>query len=329
MHTRKGLMAVLLAAVVAVVGSVTSDAKRGDRDRDGGDRHGQDKTRVYTLPANAGNPEGIAFDRRTGAFYVSEARPGSDGQAGRVWRGTLDDPTLEAFLPSDPGRQASIGLKVRRDRLYIAGGQGGNVDVHDLETKELVARFQLCSGCFVNDLAVARNGDVFATESLQTPQVIYRIPASSVEAGGGPVDPITVTPPVTPAPGFNDNGIALTRNDRFAIFVQSNTGKLFRLNTRTRRTREIAVRGDSLENGDGLVLKGRTLYVVRNQNDLIAKAKLNGRLTRARVVKRITNPTFEDPTTAALAGGRLLVVNSEFFETPPTPPYTVSSIKAR
>ncbi|HEX2234370.1 MAG TPA: hypothetical protein VHG69_13505 [Thermoleophilaceae bacterium] len=322
MTKRKGLMAVLLAMVVLVAGSVTSDARRGDR----GERRGQ-ATRVYTLPANAGNPEGVAFNRRTGAFYVSEARPGSDGQSGRVWRGTLRDPTLEEFLPPDPARPASVGLKVHRGRLYIAGGQEGTVEVRRLSDKSLVARFALCEGCFVNDLAVARNGDVFATESLQAPQVIYRIPASSVDAGGGPVDPITVTPPVTPAAGFNDNGIVLTRRDRFAIFVQSNTGKLFRLNTRTRQTREITVSGGELTNGDGLVLRGRTLYVVRNQNELIAKAKLNGRLTRARVVKQVTDPTFEDPTTAALARGRLLVVNSDFFPPPQGPPFTVSRIK--
>jgi hypothetical protein len=157
--------------------------------------------------------------------------------------------------------------------------------------------------------------------------VIYRIPAASVNAGGGPVDPITVTPPVTPATGFNDNGIALTRGDRFAVFVQSNTGKLFRLNTRTRRTREISVRGGELTSGDGIVLRGRTLYVVRNQNELIAKVKLNGRVTRGRIVKQVTDPTFEDPTTAALARGRLLVVNSEFFTQPETPPFTVSRVR--
>jgi sugar lactone lactonase YvrE len=323
MTKHKGLMAVLLAALVAVAGGVTSEARPGQ-----GKGKGK-KTRVYTLPANAGNPEGVAFDRRTGRFYVSEAQPGSDGQSGRVYRGTLRDSTLEEFLPASPTRPATIGLKVRRGRLYIAGGPAGDVEVYNLSTKALVAQFQLCSSCFVNDLTVARNGDVFATESLQAPQVIYRIPAAAVNAGGGAVDPITVTPPVTPAPGFNDNGIAATRSGRFVVFVQSNVGKLFRLNTQTRQTREITVRGGELTNGDGIVLKGRTLYVVRNRNELIAKVKLDGQLRRGRIVKEITNSTFEDPTTAALARGRLLVVNSDFFPPPAGPPFTVSSIKKR
>ena len=321
MNRFKAFITLLLAGVLAVAGGVTSEAKSG---------HGKSKTRVFTLPATAGNPEGVAFDKRTGNFYVSEAAPGSDGQSGRVYQGSLHDPTLEEFLPPSATRPATVGLKVHRGRLYVAGGPAGDVEVYDLSTKGLVAQFQLCTGeCFINDLAVKRNGDVFATESLQDPQVVYRIPNSSVDAGGGPVDPITVTPPVTFAPGFNDNGIAVTRNGRFAVFVQSNTGKLWRLNLKTRQTREIAVSGGELTNGDGIVLRGRTLYVVRNQNQLIAKVKLNGRLRRGRIVKEITDPTFEDPTTAALARGRLLVVNSDFFPPPQGPPFTVSSIKAR
>ena len=46
-------------------------------------------------------------------------------------------------------------------------------------------------------------------------------------------------------------------------------------------------------------------------------------------MKEITDPTFEDPTTAALAHGRLLVVNSDLLPPPQGPPFTVSSIKAR
>ena len=38
-----------------------------------------------------------------------------------------------------------------------------------------------------------------------------------------------------------------------------------------------------------------------------------------------TDPSFEGPTTAAIAGNRLLVVNSQ-FSGPGTPPFTVSSI---
>jgi Cu-Zn family superoxide dismutase len=49
------------------------------------------------------------------------------------------------------------------------------------------------------------------------------------------------------------------------------------------------------------------------------------------VVQRVTDPGFDDPTTAALARGRLLVVNSQFGERAAgvaPDPFTVSSIPA-
>jgi sugar lactone lactonase YvrE len=328
MIKQRALMTVLLAALVALAGGVTTSQagpghhgghEKGDNHK--GRHHHKQKTRTYTLPANAGNPEGVAFDRRGGAFYVSEAQPGSDGVGGRVWRGTLDDPTLEPFLPASPTRPATIGMKASRGKLYVAGGPAGDVEVYDLSSKALTAQFQLCSSCFVNDLTVARNGDVYVTES-QVGTSIYRIPA-----GGGPAEAIPVAPPVVPtAAGPNENGIAVSRSGRWVVFVQSNPGKLFRLDTRTDKVREIPVKGGVVTNGDGIVLHGRTLYVVRNRDQLIAKLKLSRKLRKARVIRTKTDSSFEDPTTAALVGKRLLVVNSDFFPPPIGAPFTVSSI---
>jgi hypothetical protein len=322
MTKHRTITTMLLAALLALAGVATSQA---DRDRDKRPKH---KPKTYTLPANAGNPEGVAFDRRTGAFYVSEAQPGSDGVGGRVWRGRLGRKTLREFLPASDDRPASIGLKVKRGRLYVAGGPAGDVEVYDTSSRELLAQFQLCSAsCFVNDLTVAGNGDVFVTESGQS-QFVYRIPAEAVRNGGGTVDPIPIAPPLVPVAGTpNANGIAASRG-RWVVFVQSNAGKLFRLDRGTREVTEIPVTGGEVTNGDGIVLKKRTLYVVRNRDQLIAKVKLSRRFESARVVRTKTSRTFEDPTTAALAGKRLLVVNSDFFPPPVGPPFTVSAVKA-
>ena len=317
MTNRRTLMTVLLAVLLALAGVAASEADRGKK-----------KIKVYNLPANAGNPEGVAFDRRTDRFYVSEAQPGSDGVGGRVWRGRLGRKTLREFLPASADRPASIGLKVNRGRLYVAGGPAGDVEVYDTSSRELVAQFQLCSSCFVNDLTVARNGDVFVTESGQS-QFVYRLDADDVRDGGGDAEEIPIAPPLVPVAGTpNANGIAASRG-RYVVFVQSNAGKLFRLDRRTREVMEIPVTGGELTNGDGIVLKKRTLYVVRNRDQLIAKVKLNRDFDRARVVRTKTDDSFEDPTTAAMTGKRrLLVVNSDFFPPPVGPPFTVSHVKA-
>ena len=70
------------------------------------------------------------------------------------------------------------------------------------------------------------------------------------------------------------------------------------------------------------------LYVVRPFGSLVAKFRLDARYDRGRLLSETTDPTFHGPTTAAIAGDRLLVVNSQFSGGPPAPPWTVSSIRA-
>jgi len=66
------------------------------------------------------------------------------------------------------------------------------------------------------------------------------------------------------------------------VVVQSNTGKLFTVNPRTGLTREIDLGGATVTNGDGLLLHGRVLLVVRNRLNLIAVVKLSGSLSSGR-----------------------------------------------
>src|SRR5262245_23184323 len=81
-------------------------------------------TRVFTLtPSTHGNPEGVAFVRQTGAFFV-----GATGD-GTIYRGTLNNPSMSEFIAGGAGKSA-IGLKVARGRLYVAGGATGNLVVY-------------------------------------------------------------------------------------------------------------------------------------------------------------------------------------------------------
>jgi hypothetical protein len=130
---------------------------------------------------------------------------------------------------------------------------------------------------------------------------------------------------VVAVPGFNLNGIAASAGGRVAITVQSATGLLFRIDTATGTATALPVTGGPLTNGDGLLLRGRTLFVVRNREGQVAVVRLTRDLTAGRVVRAITDPTFEDPTTVALLGGRLLLPNAEFFRAP-SPPFTVSEV---
>ena len=65
------------------------------------------------------------------------------------------------------------------------------------------------------------------------------------------------------------------------IIVQSNTGQLFRVNPRSGTTKLIDTHGYSVLNGDGLEVRGRTLFVIRNTDNLVAVMKLGWSLKSA------------------------------------------------
>jgi hypothetical protein len=65
-------------------------------------------------------------------------------------------------------------------------------------------------------------------------------------------------------------------------------------------------------NGDGILLQGKTLYVVQNFLNQIAVVELSSDLQRRNDRRTITNSLFRIPTTAARFGSTLCVVNSRF-----------------
>ncbi len=291
----------------------------------------------YVLPGTNVFPEGITARGRT--FYVTSTATGA------VFRGDVKDQQVQTFLPGgQDGRTTAIGLEVSPDgdRLVVAGGATGLVFVYDTSSGELVARFS--NGLtgreqtFLNDVAFDRAGNAYVTDSVN--DVLYRIPAAQVERGASGTQSLPVFVDFTGTAfgyvaGFNANGIAVTPDGRYAVVIQSNTGELFRIDLTTRRVQQVDVGGADLTAGDGIELRGRTLYVVRNRLEQIAEVRLSGDLLRGRLVDATTyREETAFPTTAAFAAGRLLVVNSQFDQrdaqgrpTNPTNPFTVSSLK--
>lgn len=279
----------------------------------------------YILPGDEVFPEGIATQQATGSFFVSSTTDGT------IFRGDFKEQVAEVFLPGgEDGRTTAIGLAVDDERLFIAGGATGKIFVYDIATKALLAAFDNeATPTFINDITVTPDGDAFATDSLQP--VLYRV----LTGDDGTLHfeewlDLTGTP-IVYQPGFNLNGIDVSNNGDYLVVVQSNTGELFRITIATREVTQIDLGGESVPAGDGLLKKGRTLFVVQNQFRTIAEVRLSGDLTEGTVVGRTSDPMFAFPTTIAELRGRLLVVNAQFNRrgTPEGPelPFTVSSIK--
>lgn len=313
---RTPIGACLLAAAAMAGEPATAPAAVEQPDRRGA-------TLVYNLvPSTNGNPEGIAYDEATQSFFV-----GTIGN-GTIYRGTLDNPAVTVFIAGAPDKQAT-GMKVSRGKLYVAGGFAGTLTVYDIASKQQVASFQNFGAGMLNDLVVMKNGDVIVTDSIEPK--LWRIAASQVDAGGGVPEGMPMYPEIEyeydPDP-FNLNGIVAVRGDQSLIVVQSNTGRLFRIDLDRsaplgRRIVPIAV--EPLVGGDGLLFDGADLAVVQGgPPGVVSFVRLNGRLDGGSVVERRTSEALRFPSTVAAARQYYLVVNFDILEN--QTPFTVVAL---
>ena len=281
----------------------------------------------YILPGDRVFPEGIAYEPTTGNFFVSSTTDGT------IFRGDVQKKIAQEFLPGgSDGRTAAVGLKVDdyQGRLFIAGGNTGQIFVYDTDNGELLAQFNNHrESTFINDVAISRTGDAYFTDSLSP--ILYRVSTNEAQELEFE-DWLDLTgTAIEYRSGFNLNGIAVSNDGRYLIVVQSNTGKLFRIDIASKEVTEIDLGGETLTNGDGILIdRKRILYVVRNQQQLIVKVELAEDFSSGTVVSSTTDPSFAYPTTIARAMKRLLVVNSQFNRRgsglTPELPFTVSSV---
>ena len=300
------LLAVLAVPALAL-GTVASPAAAAPRPA---------TSTVYTLdPSTHGNPEGVAWDPETGAFFVSATGDGT------IYRGTLPDPTVRPAIPG-PGTPA-VGMKVAGGKLFVAGGPAGDVRVYDIRSGARVGEFTTPgTGGFLNDLVVTEAGDVWITDSFRP--VLWHLTPALVAAGSGEALGVPVDPEIAYGPGFNLNGIVALEDGRRLVVVQSNTGTLFRIDLGGAARRITPIAGASVPGGDGLLLDRGRLIVVQGDPAQLSVLKLNGGAARAAVDEVITDPTLRGPSTVARARDRYLVVNAD-FATGRTP-FTVSGL---
>src|SRR5215216_5795763 len=310
-------MLVGFLAVAVLAGGATgasTDRSRGD-DVSGG----KAVELLFTLqPDPAGNPEGVAFDKRSKAFFISITADGA------IYRGTLGSDMVSPFIPGGPGR-AAVGLEVRRGKLYVAGGPTGSITVYDLATGQTVATFQTGTGGFLNDLVVTGRGDVFVTDSFRP--TLWHVTAAQVRAGSGTPQALDVSAIPFEAGEFNLNGI-VAKGSRRLVVVDSNSGELFRIDLSDDRSsiREIdEVEGAAVLGGDGLLLDRGRLVVVQGDPAQLSFVKLRGGARRATLERTQTSGKLRGPSTVDQARGLYLVVNADFATS--QRPFTVAGLR--
>jgi sugar lactone lactonase YvrE len=278
---------------------------------------GQAQERVFTLqPDPAGNPEGIAYQPRTRAFFVSITADGA------IYRGTLGSDTVAPFIPGTAGA-SGVGIKVRGNRLYVAGGMTGTITVYDLSTKQAIATFQTGAGGFLNDLVVTRDGDVWVTDSFRP--TLWHVTAKQVRTGAGTPQAIDLSAAFGTTPGeFHANGIVALNSHRFVV-VDTTTGTLQRIDVRHGAATIRAITGVTLPGGDGMILdRGRLVVVQVGAQPQLSFVKLTRSGRQGSLVATRTSTNLVGPSTVARARKLYLVVNADFATS--TKPFKVAGL---
>ncbi len=276
-------------------------------------------------------PEGIAIDDQTSTAYVGSLSTGAIQQ--------VDLRTGEAseFAASPGPTGFTVGMTVDdAGRLWVAGGGAALVPtvvagyrVYDTATGELLAQQSLPTSGFINDVIVTDDAAWF-TDSFSAN--LIRVPLGSDGSIGEPAL-VPLGGDWVQTAGFSANGIAATPDGKYLIVAQATgpepgTSALYLVPADTEATSLDATRielDQPLLSGDGLVLIGRTLYVVGGPG--VTKIRLRPGLGSGDVVEVLTVPGALTPTTADARGSRLYVVDAKFplFGRPGVP-FAISSI---
>jgi len=258
---------------------------------------------VIALPTGF-QPEGIAVGKGH-TFFVGSIPTGA------VYRGDLRTGAGAVLVPPQAGRNA-IGLALdQRHRIFVAGGPTGQGFVYDARTGASLASYQLATvgdPTFVNDVVVTKDAAWF-TDSFRP--VLYRL-AIAPDGTLGSVTTVPLGGDFVQGAGFNANGIDATPNGKTLVLVQFSAGALFTVDPATGVADRIELTGGDVAFGDGILLDGKTLYVVQNQLNRVAVVHLSPQLTSGDITGHLTNDALDVPTTIAEFGSRLYAVNARF-----------------
>jgi hypothetical protein len=306
---------------------------------------------VFGVASAAHNfPARIDFppNPNTGAPWAAEGVFGKghtfwagDTSNGAVYKGDVRTGEGSILVPAAAqGTKSVLGLYVDRwDRLWVAGGTAPaglterHVLVYDADTGALIRDILLTTTPgfgTINDLVATKDAVYITnTNNAANPHanVLFKVPLGKRGEIG--------TPTTVPIPFFGANGIEATKNGKTLVVAGFSTGEYFTLDTETEAVRKIDITENgapaSLPRGDGLILKGRKLYIVQNLPNAafpglcgdIPVVKLNHHLMAGEVVDHLNNPDdpLVNPATADLFGKYLYVIRRNF-----TPPCTTAGV---
>jgi len=264
-------------------------------------------TVAFRLPQKDLLTEGIAFDPKTRAFYVSSVhhrkivRRNPDGTVVDFVPEGRDGLEGVLALRADPGRKLLWACSAALPEMtgYEKAMDGSSsLFAFDLATGRLVRRVALPKEGkrALNDLAIAANGDVYATDSLGGGLYRLKSGADSLE---------TVVPPSALRSPQGVGFVPGTREKR-AFVAEYGTG-IWSVDLATGEKTPVESPPDvPLQGVDGLVVHGGELLVTQNgiRPIRVARLKLDAsasKVVRAEILEK-NSPLLDEPTLGVLVG---------------------------
>jgi len=286
---------------------------------------------LIQLPAGFG-PEGIAAGNGH-TFYVGSL---TEPTLGQILVGDLQTGTYSELVPPTGRFAAGMKFDSRSHFLFVAGGTSGRATVYDTNSGAEIAFYQFLPPGVpgINDVIVTREAAYFTDTTRPFLGRIALGPDGRL--GDGELLPL---PPnfgirggCTLGVSPRANGIAATPDGKSVIVVHMSEGQLYLMDTATFTLVPIEVSGGDFAGGaavcggDGILLDGKTLYVVQSPLSRVAVIEMSADHLSGFVTHYITepfasNPATKFPTTIAEFGNSLYAVT--YGGAPPTPDFVV------
>jgi hypothetical protein len=275
-------------------------------------------TPAFTLAERDLLTEGIAYDPRTRSFLVGSVH------RGKILRVDARGQTTELVPPGLKGFWAPLGMRVDPARwvLWVAAAavpQMVGYDSADVGRSGLF-RFDLASGALtgrfplpadghqhtLGDVTIARNGDVYSTDSRGP--AVYR-----VRAGSDSIEQFATSPLLLSA-----QGLALDAEER-TLYVADYSRGILRIDLAIRAVRLLETADDVLALGiDGLYLVEGSLVGIQNgvAPHRVVRLRLDAsgnRVEHADVLER-ARPDYAEPTLGVVVGHDLFYVAASQWE---------------
>ena len=266
-------------------------------------------------------PESIAYDSKTGDFYIGSTRKG------KVVKKSRDGSITDFIKSGQSGLWMVVGLKIDAQRriLWVCSSGGDNLEGYtlkddyegrpagvfkfNLETGKLIKKYILANPTevhFFNDIVIKKNGDVYITHMFKE-HAVFKIttkkdilePAFSSEIIKYP------------------NGLALSK-DESKIYVAHSDG-IAVININTGNTSSLAIpeglKITRRESIDGLYYINNSLIGIQPDIKTVQRFQLDkdGTSIKESTLIEVNHPMMDNPTTGEIVNDMFYyIANAQF-----------------